>query len=101
MTSRQPRLMSAPRAVEGRRNHRAQNGGADQFRSNHGRDVQQQNVVDSPFDTSGIQVGADGVRRYEGLPRNIVAMLRTTVERFGDRRAVVELDGASVTYAEL
>src|SRR4051812_22223842 len=28
-------------------------------------------------------------------------MLRTTVERFGDRRAVVELDGPSATYAEL
>ena len=30
----------------------------------------------SPFDSSGIEVGADGIRRYTGLPRNVVAMLR-------------------------
>ena len=63
--------------------------------------MQQQNVVDSPFDASGTRVGADGVRRYEGLPRNVVAMLRGTVERFGERRAAVELDGPTATYAEL
>src|SRR4051794_1141468 len=54
-----------------------------------------------PFDTSGIEVGADGIRRYVGLERNVVAMLRSTVERSPERTAVVELDGPAVTYAEL
>src|SRR3954452_16099059 len=54
-----------------------------------------------PFDTSGIEVGVDGIRRYVGLQRNVVAMLRSTVERYPERTAVVELGGLSVTYAEL
>jgi long-chain acyl-CoA synthetase len=55
----------------------------------------------SPFDTSGIEVGADGIRRYTGLRRNVVELLQGTVERYPDRTAVVELGGPSVTYAEL
>ena len=55
----------------------------------------------SPFDSSGIEVGADGIRRYSGLPRNLVAMLATSVERYPERTAVVELDGPSLTYAQL
>jgi acyl-CoA synthetase (AMP-forming)/AMP-acid ligase II len=58
-------------------------------------------AVDSPFDTSGIEVGADGIKRYVGLPRNVVEMLRSTVERYPERTAVAELGGPSVTYAEL
>ena len=54
-----------------------------------------------PFDRSGIVVGADGVRRYEGLHRNLVALLRDTASRFPGRTAVTELGGASVTYVEL
>ena len=54
-----------------------------------------------PFDRVGTEVGADGIRRYEGLPRNVVSMLRTTVERNPDRTAVIELGGPSVTYAQL
>jgi acyl-CoA synthetase (AMP-forming)/AMP-acid ligase II len=57
--------------------------------------------VDSPFDSSGIEVGADGIKRYEGLARNVVQMFRGTVDRHPDRTAVVELGGPSVTYAEL
>jgi long-chain acyl-CoA synthetase len=33
-----------------------------------------------PFDRSGIEVGPDGIRRYTGLPRNLVQMLRTVVD---------------------
>ncbi|WP_249933117.1 AMP-binding protein [Blastococcus sp. CCUG 61487] len=58
-------------------------------------------VEESPFDTTGIEVGADGIRRYTGLPRTVVDMLRSTVERHPDRTAIVELGGPSVTYAEL
>ena len=50
---------------------------------------------------SGLEVGADGIRRYTGLHRNLVAMLRDTVERHPDRTAVVEIDGPEATYAEL
>jgi len=57
--------------------------------------------VQSPFDTSGIRVDPDGIRRYEGLPRNLVAMLREVVERCPDRTAIVELGGPSATYAQL
>ncbi|MCA0146743.1 class I adenylate-forming enzyme family protein [Blastococcus sp. LR1] len=55
----------------------------------------------SPFDTSGIEVGADGIKRYAGLPENVVTLLQKTVERHGGRTAIVELGGASITYAEL
>ncbi|MCW2577095.1 MAG: putative fatty-acid--CoA ligase, partial [Modestobacter sp.] len=55
----------------------------------------------NPFDSSGTEVCADGIRRYTGLQRNVVVLLRETVERFPDRTAVIELDGPSVTYAEL
>jgi long-chain acyl-CoA synthetase len=60
-------------------------------------DVQQ----NTPFDTSGTEVGSDGIRRYTGLHRNLVAMLRDTVARYPDRTAVVEPGGPSATYAEL
>jgi acyl-CoA synthetase (AMP-forming)/AMP-acid ligase II len=58
-------------------------------------------TAQGPFDISGIRVGADGIRRYEGLPRNVVGMLREVVERYPDRTAVVELGGPSATYAQL
>ncbi|TFV47801.1 long-chain fatty acid--CoA ligase [Blastococcus sp. TF02A-35] len=54
-----------------------------------------------PFDTSGIEVGADGIKRYTGLTANVVTLLKETVERHGDRTAVVELNGPTATYAEL
>jgi long-chain acyl-CoA synthetase len=54
-----------------------------------------------PFDTSGIDVGPDGIRRYQGLQKNLVELLRTTVERHPDRTAIVELGGPSATYAEI
>ena len=63
--------------------------------------MQQLNAANSPFDISGIEVGADGIRRYVGLQRNVVAMLRDTVQRFPDRTAVVELDGPTATYRQL
>src|SRR2546429_9406209 len=53
------------------------------------------------FDTSGIERGADGIARYIDRPASLVAMLRATVERAGDREAVVELGGDRLTYAQL
>ncbi|WP_309229803.1 AMP-binding protein [Blastococcus sp. TML/M2B] len=58
-------------------------------------------MVDGPFDTSGIEVGEDGIRRYTGLERTVVDMLRTTVGRYPERTAVVELGGPSITFGEL
>jgi len=54
-----------------------------------------------PFDTSGIDVGHDGIRRYQGLQKNLVELLRSTVERHPDRTAIVELGGPSAPYAEI
>ena len=54
-----------------------------------------------PFDMSGIEVGADGIRRYTDLPRNLVRMLAAVVEAHGERTAVVELGGGELTYAQL
>jgi long-chain acyl-CoA synthetase len=53
------------------------------------------------FDTSGIERGADGIARYTDRPPSLVGMLRTTVDRAGDREAVVELGGERLTYAQL
>jgi long-chain acyl-CoA synthetase len=54
-----------------------------------------------PYDMSGIERDANGILRYVGLPRSLVALLRSSVERFGDREAVVELGGERLSYQEL
>ena len=33
------------------------------------------------FDMTGVTCGPDGIKRYEGLPRNLVQMFRAQVER--------------------
>src|SRR3954471_14258093 len=53
------------------------------------------------FDTSGIERGADGIARYADRPESLVAMLRATVNRAGDREAVIDLGGERLTYAQL
>jgi long-chain acyl-CoA synthetase len=54
------------------------------------------------FDVSGVTRGADGIKHYDGLPRNLVHMLRASVERQGDAEAVVETGGGPrLAYAEL
>jgi long-chain acyl-CoA synthetase len=53
------------------------------------------------FDSSGIERGPDGIARYTDRPPSLVAMLRATVERAGDREAVVEIGGPRLTYREL
>lgn len=55
----------------------------------------------APFDRSGIETGPDGVRRYTGLPQNLLHLLRAAVEAQPDREAVVELGGERLTYREL
>src|SRR3954467_1581272 len=55
----------------------------------------------NPYDTSGVERGADGVARYRGRPDSLVHMLRATVERHPDGLAVAEIGGGQVTYREL
>ncbi|SNR81733.1 Acyl-CoA synthetase (AMP-forming)/AMP-acid ligase II [Geodermatophilus saharensis] len=55
----------------------------------------------SPFDDSGIERDAAGVRHYTGLPESVVAMLRASVERDPGGEAVVELDGPRLTFRQL
>ena len=54
-----------------------------------------------PFDRSGIETGADGIRRYTGLEQNLLTLLRSAVEAAPDREALVELGGGRLTYAQL
>src|ERR1700694_3827481 len=54
-----------------------------------------------PFDESGIARGTDGIARYQGLPRSIVAMLRASVEKAPNSEAIVEVGGPRITYRAL
>ena len=54
-----------------------------------------------PFDRTGTEVGPDGVRRYTGLPQNLLQMLRAAVDSSPDAEALVELGGERVTYRQL
>jgi len=54
----------------------------------------------SPFDTSSMKTGPDGIRRYEGMPANLVTMLQRSVEIAPDREAVCELGGERVAYRQ-
>jgi acyl-CoA synthetase (AMP-forming)/AMP-acid ligase II len=59
-------------------------------------------MMGTPFDTSGVTRGPDGIKRYDGLPRNLVQMLRGTVERNPSGEAVAETGGGPrLTYREL
>ncbi|TKJ21983.1 AMP-binding protein [Blastococcus sp. CCUG 61487] len=54
-----------------------------------------------PFDREGIDLGADGIRRYRDLPQNLTQLLRTAVDSRPDGEALVELGGERVTYRQL
>ena len=54
------------------------------------------------FDMTGVSRGPDGIKRYAGLPRNLVQMLRAAVDSHGAAEAVVETGaGPRLSYAEL
>jgi long-chain acyl-CoA synthetase len=54
------------------------------------------------FDLTGVTRGPDGIKRYEGLPRNLVHMLRAAVDQHGPDEAVVETGGGPrLSYTEL
>ncbi|HJY55278.1 MAG TPA: AMP-binding protein [Streptosporangiaceae bacterium] len=54
------------------------------------------------LDMTGITRGPDGIKRYAGLPPNLVHMLRTAVEGQSAAEAVAETDGGPrLSYASL
>jgi long-chain acyl-CoA synthetase len=56
----------------------------------------------TPFDTSGVTRGADGIKRYDGLPNSLVHMLRGVVEQHPGREALAETGGGPrLSYREL
>ncbi len=55
----------------------------------------------NPFDTSGVERGADGIARYTGRPESLVQMLRASVERDPGAEAVVEVGGERLTFQQL
>ncbi len=55
----------------------------------------------NPFDTSGVERGADGIARYRDRPASLVQMLRTSVDRHRDALAVGEIGGEWLSYEQL
>ncbi len=55
----------------------------------------------NPFDESGVTRDADGLARYEQLPRSLTAMLAASVQRDPQATALLEVGGASCSYEEL
>jgi len=56
----------------------------------------------SPFDTTRVTRGADGIKRYDDLPDSLIHMLRTLVEEHPDREALAETGGGPrLSYREL
>ena len=54
------------------------------------------------FDMTGVRRRPDGIKRYDGLPRNLVHMLRASVDGQGAAEAVVETGGGPrLSYASL
>ncbi len=54
-----------------------------------------------PFDQSQIARDAHGIARYLNRPRNLVEMLRNTVESHPNAEAIVEIGAGRVTYTQL
>ncbi|HEX5225376.1 MAG TPA: AMP-binding protein [Solirubrobacteraceae bacterium] len=55
----------------------------------------------NPFDNTGVERDSDGVAYYAGRPASLVEMLRTSVERERDSRAVLEVGGPALTYGDV
>lgn len=56
----------------------------------------------NPFDDSGVERDADGIKRYADRPDSLVDMLRASVARDADAAAIVWIDSdETLTYGEL
>src|SRR5271165_7346134 len=58
-------------------------------------------LMNYSFDTSDIEGGAGGPRRYRSVPGNLVQTLRRAVDRNPAGEALVEIGGDRVTYTQL
>jgi long-chain acyl-CoA synthetase len=54
-----------------------------------------------PLGTEGVARRADGVLAYTNRPASLIEMLRSTVSRYAERVALVEVGGVTLTYSEL
>ncbi|HEY3902323.1 MAG TPA: AMP-binding protein [Streptosporangiaceae bacterium] len=54
-----------------------------------------------PFPLDGVTRDANGVARYDGLPKSLLAMLKAQVDSRPDTEALVELGGRRLTYRQL
>jgi acyl-CoA synthetase (AMP-forming)/AMP-acid ligase II len=54
-----------------------------------------------PFDETGVVRDRAGIKRYSELPASVVELLHRSVRERPDQEAVVELDGARLSYQEL
>ncbi len=58
--------------------------------------------MSNPFDTAGVTRGADGIKRYDGLPDSLIHMLRDVAGQYPDREALAETGGGPrLSYREL
>jgi long-chain acyl-CoA synthetase len=56
----------------------------------------------NPFDNTGVELGADGIKRYVNRPASLVEMLRASVERGPDAPAIIDIIGeVDLSYQEL
>src|SRR3954451_24265613 len=55
----------------------------------------------NPFDTTGVERGEDGIKRYAGRPSSLVHMLRASVDRDASATAVAEVGGETLSYGVL
>ncbi len=55
----------------------------------------------NPFDETGVVRDEHGHARYRSRPDSLVHMLKASVEREAEARALVELGGSTITYGEL
>ncbi|APE34367.1 acyl-CoA dehydrogenase [Nocardia mangyaensis] len=58
-------------------------------------------MIVEPFETGGIHRDEHGVAQYTDLPESLIAMLRSTVERWPAREAVVEVGGERLSFRQL
>lgn len=58
-------------------------------------------MAQSPFDSSGITRGDDGITRYDELPASVVDMLRRAVDSVASAEAIVEVGAERLSYQRL
>jgi len=54
-----------------------------------------------PFETHGIAIGSDGVKRYTDLAQTLCQLLMKAVKVAPHAEALIEFGGARISYAEL